>query len=277
MEIHETWTESYQGGESPRAELGMEVLGATSLTSAAAAMWAYAPSVFVGLVKVDYSLELAATSPQTRYSGKVTYGERKRPEVGEYEYEFRTGGGTQHVTVSKSTIASYGNGTLTPPSTYNIIGLTDDGADGVDIHVPCFEWSETWYIAHSLMSDAYIELICDLTAKVSSAAMKITPWSTSMATAGEILFLGSEGKARVKTVDWAISFHFARSKNAQNIVTGPVTVTSKKGWEHVWYHRVKVIYGTGADACPVQTPDYAKVEQVYDTADLNSLFPVGYR
>jgi len=277
MEIHQTWVESYQGGESPKAELGIEVLGATDLASAATAAWAYAPLTLVGLVKVDYSLALAGLGPQTRYSGKVVYGERKRPEAGEYEYEFKTSGGTQHIVVSKATIAKYGNGVITPPDTHQIIGLTDNGADGTDIHVPVFEWSETWYIAHAMMSDAYISFLYSLTAHVNSAAMKITPWSTTMAPAGEILFLGSEGKARVKEVDWAITLHFARSPNAQNIVVDDITVTEKKGWEYVWYHRVKTTEGTGADASPVEPPDYAVVDRVYDTADLNQLFPTGYR
>jgi len=274
VQVIQEWSESYQGGESPRAEIGVSVLDAADLASAVASAIAGSPAVFCGLVQVDHRMELKSLKPQTRHSGTITYGERKRPETGEYEYEFRTSGGQQHVTVSKATIDTYVAAGVVAPNTHQLIGINEDGeAEGTSIHWPVFEWSETWYVAHSKMSDAYIEKLFELTGKVNSSEFKITPWSTTKAPAGEVLFLGSEGKIRVQTVDWAISFHFARSKNAQNIQTGPITVATKKGWDYVWYHRRFIKDGNFR----VPTPTYAKVERLYDTADLNGLFPTGYR
>jgi hypothetical protein len=264
------WTESAQVGETSKAEVGVEVLDAADLFSAVNAAIAAAPSTFCGLVLVDHSLQLAGLAPQSRYSGKLVYGERKRKNAGEFEYEFKTSGGTQKVIVSKATVATYPADGIIAPDTNQVIGAN---AEGVDIHVPVFEWSETWYYPWSIVNDAFVETLHVLTANVNSVPFKIAPGATQTAPAGEVLFLGTEGKVRVDTVDWAITYHFARSRNAQNIVTGPVTVTTKKGWHYAWYNTIQVV----ADNHTVIKADYAKVEKVYDEGDLNDLFPVGYR
>lgn len=274
IEILFPWSESAQVGETAKAEIGVEVLGAADLFSAVNAATAGAPATFCGLVLVDHSLALAGLAPQTRYSGKLVYGERKRKQAGEFEYEFKTSGGNQKVSVSKATIATFQASGVTAPTTNQVIGLKDDGsAEGVDIHVPVFEWSETWYYPWSIVNDAFVETLHALTANVNSAPFKIAPGATQTAPAGEVLFLGTEGKVRVDTVDWAITYHFARSRNAQNIVTGPVTVSTKKGWHYAWYHTIQVV----SNGSPSQQADWAKVEQLYEEEDLNHLFPTSYR
>jgi hypothetical protein len=268
------WTESAQVGETAKAEVGVEVLDAADLFSAVNAAIAAAPSTFCGLVLVDHSLQLAGLAPQMRWSGKLVYGERKRKAAGEYEYEFKTSGGSQKVSVSKATIATYPASGITAPTTNQVIGIKDDGsAEGVDIHVPVFEWSETWYYASAIVNDAFVDRLHELTACINDSAFKIAPGATSTAPAGEVLCLGVEGKVRTDTVDWAVTYHFARSRNMSNIVTGPVTVTTKKGWDYVWYH---VVTKTSNGKTTME-PDYAKVEKVYEYDDLNDLFPVGYR
>ena len=272
LQVHFDYSRSYRGGDSPSAEMGVHVLDAADLPSAVLALQAVAPATYCNLVLVGHELSESAQKPQTRFSGNLLYGEWKRPETGEYEYEFRTSGGTQKINYSKQTVASYARPNETAPNTGNLI------EEGADIHYPIFEWSETWYIAHSLMSDAYIRSLCDNTAKTNSAGFKRTPWSTELIPAGEVLFLGTEGKVRVKTVDWAVSFHFAVSKPGTNIVVGPITIANKKGWDYAWVHRVQVTKGTPpGKTWMVEEAAYAKVERVYDSVNFADLFPPNYR
>jgi hypothetical protein len=59
----------------------------------------------------------------------VRYGIRPPSEVGESSFAFDTSGGTQHITQSLATIASYA-ATGTPPNFGGAVGVTHDSVEG---------------------------------------------------------------------------------------------------------------------------------------------------
>jgi len=187
--------------------------------------------------------------------------EQKEPEVGESSFSFDTGGGTQHITQSISTVNHYAAPGKTAPDFGGAIGVTHDNVEGVDITVPVYAFSETHYLADSFVTLAYRGTLFNLTGKVNNASFK------GLA-AGECLFLGASGSKRGAD-DWEITYRFAGSPNRSGLTVGPITGISKKGWEYMW-----VRYADTEDAAAkaiVKKPVAVYIERVYDEGNFASL------
>ncbi len=187
---------------------------------------------------------------------------KKEPlAVGESSFSFDTGGGTQKITQSKNTTAFAKSGE-TAPDFQGAIGYNGKDIEGVDITVPVFNWTETHCLPANQVTLAYVKKLRDLTGKTNSAAFRGFA-------KGEVLFLGASGTRRGDEA-WEITFKFAASENAENIVIGDITVTAKLGWDYLW-----VLYEPQEDSTAkaiVKRPKAAYVERVYDEgnyADLN--------
>jgi len=147
----------------------------------------------------------------------------------------------------------------TAPDCKGAIGVTADSVEGVDITVPVYQFSETHYLADTLVTPAYKATLFALTGKVNNAAFKGFA-------AGEVLFLGASGSRRGYG-DWEITFRFAASPNVTNLTIGDITGINKKGWEYLW-----VRYSDSEDAVAkalVKKPVAVYIEQVYPYGDLN--------
>jgi len=192
------------------------------------------------------------------WDGSATYErfDYTPPEVGESSFSFDTGGGTQHITQSIATVASYPQGA---PSFQGAIGVTHDSVEGVDITVPVYSFSETHYNSLAFVTESYKQTLFGLTGKVNNAAFKGFA-------AGEVLFLGASGSKRGDE-DWEISYRFAASKNKTGLVVGSITGIDKKGWEYMW-----VRYADAEDAnAIVKKPVAVYIEKVYDLGDFTGL------
>jgi len=197
------------------------------------------------------------------WDGFVTY-ERFNwtpPETEQSTFSFDTGGGTQHITQSISTIAKYPVDTA--PDCKGAIGVGQSGdslvVEGVDIVVPVYNWSETHYLANATVTAAYKQTLFGLTGKVNDDTFKGFA-------AGEVLFLGASGSQR-GAEDWEVSFRFAASKNKTGLTIGAITNIAKAGWEYLW---VRYKNSTDKDM-PVQIPAAVYIEQVYEPADFSGL------
>jgi hypothetical protein len=188
-------------------------------------------------------------------------------EVGESSFSFETRGGSQHITQSLQTVASYaapGFPGAAAPDFGGAIGVTADAVEGVDITVPVYTFSETHYFDPSDVTTAYKGTLFSLTGTVNTAAFK------GLA-AGECLFLGAVGSRRGTSGDdpWEIGFAFAGSPNVTGLTIGPIPGVAKKGWEYLW-----VRYQEAEDATAkmlVLRPIAAYVEQVYRQGDFSLL------
>jgi len=173
---------------------------------------------------------------------------------------FDTTGGTQHITQSRQTISrTAASGAA--PDFKGAIGVTANGVEGVDITVPVYAFTYTYYLAPEAVTQSFRLQIFALTGKVNSGSFRGFA-------AGEVLFLGATGSVR-RGEKWEITFRFAASQNRTNINVGGITVPSKKGWEYLW-----VRYAEQEDTAAqtiVQQPVAAYVERVYDEASFAPL------
>ena len=112
-----------------------------------------APTTHEGLERGEISIEPIGP---TQWEATVQYSPPGAElEEGESSYSFNTGGETQHITHSKSTVGSYAPADETAPDYDGAIGATKDNVEGVDITVPVYRFSETHIKGDSDVANAY--------------------------------------------------------------------------------------------------------------------------
>lgn len=180
-------------------------------------------------------------------------------QQGESSFSFDTGGGSQHITQSLSTVAMYG------PHASSLlggaIGYDGENIQGVDITVPVYNFSESHVFDDSMVTNSYKQELFSATGKVNSLAFKGFA-------AGEVLFLGATGSKRGDD-DWEISFRFSASQNKTNLTVGDITGITKKGWEYLWVQYAKDVDDT--KKVILKKPVAVYIEKVYDEASFSSL------
>jgi hypothetical protein len=248
---------SVSEGESPSADLLYVVKGTDDDAAARDALAANAPESYGGLVRKGWTVEPVGDPTTTLlWDGTVRYGlyDNSPPEVGQSSYSFDTGGGTQHITQSRRTVARYARSGETPADFEGAIGVTHDSVEGVDITVPVFRFSETHYVADEDVTPAYKANLFYQTGKVNDVPFKGFA-------AGEVLFLGASGSQRGDE-DWEITFNYAASPNVTGLMVGDIGPVSKKGWEYLW---VRYEDAEDNDAmCVVKRPVQVNIEEVYE-------------
>ena len=247
------------GEELLSVELLYVVKGTDNELLAIQSVRSNAPTTHEGLERGEISIEPIGP---TQWEATVQYSPPGAElEEGESSYSFNTGGETQHITHSKSTVGSYAPADETAPDYDGAIGATKDNVEGVDITVPVYRFSETHIKGDSDVTNAYKGKLFSLTGKTNSGAFKGFA-------AGEVLFLGASGSRRTKG-DWEISFEFAASPNKTGLSVGSITDIAKKGWEYLWIRYEDEVDAT-ANAL-VKRPVAVYVEQVYDEGDFGDL------
>jgi len=256
-------------GPRPSVDLIYTIFDVSDETTALSQMAAVAPATYNDLVQQEASVE-----PQGSliWQGVVKYGPikpRQPKKTGDSEFSFDTGGGTEHATQSIETLnvldadgqVKDGNGNPFLDFFKGAIGLSDGEIEGVDIVVPHYRFSEVHYLPLARVTNAYKSDLFDLTGRVNQAPFR--GWA-----AGEILFEGAAGSKRGEE-DWQIPFHFAASRNKQNVKIGYITIPSKKGWEYLWVAYADVEQAN--EGVLVKHPLYAVVEKLYEDGDFTKL------
>ncbi len=253
-------------GDAQSAEFVYTLTGVADENSARILATNSTASTYGDLIRKSISLEPVhvdtANLDACIWEVTVQYGEKDEPESGDPSvFSFDTGGGTQHITQSLSTIGKYA-ASGTAPDFKGAVGVTHDNVEGVDITVPVYSFSETHYLTAAQVTAAYKGTLFNLTGKVNNAGFR------GLA-AGECLFLGASGSQRGPGEDWEITFKFAGSPNRTGITVGPITGIAKKGWEYLW-----VRYADTEDTASntlVKQPVAAYVEKVYEDGSFSSL------
>jgi hypothetical protein len=245
-------------GANPAVELRFVVRGIgvdiENDEGALAALETEAPTEFLSLPRRDVRLEPAGPG---LWDGETSYAptqqDNEPPQVGESAFAFDTGGGTQHLTHSLATVASYAAPGKVAPGFQGAIGVTEESVEGVDIVVPVYQFTETHAFADAAVNDSYKNTLMIMTGRVNSDSFRGFA-------AGSVLFLGAAGAKRGDG-DWEITFRFAVSPNFSAINIGPITNIGKKGWEYLWvrYENTE----DGAAQAIVKRPVAAYVERVY--------------
>jgi len=246
-----------------------QVRGTASDVDAKNAMLGEAPSSYQYLTRQASQIEpvvMDANNPDACiWSGTVRYARSSQdsepPDTGDSAFSFDTGGGTQHITQSISTVNKYAPAGKTAPDFKGAVGVTHDSVEGVDITVPVYNFSETHYLADGVVTGGYKSTLRSLTGRVNNASFKGFA-------AGEVLFLGASGSKRGDE-DWEISFRFAASENRTGLTVGDIGGIDKKGWEYMW-----VRYADAEDSAAkaiVKKPVAVYIEKVYEEGDFSGL------
>jgi len=251
-------------GDNPSVELRYIVFGTSDDLAAKSELASGSPDIYDDLPRQNIQIEPLANDI---WEGVVRYGLTEQsppPQTGESSFSFDTGGGTQHITHSRGTVGICAAPGITAPNFQGAIGVTDNGVEGVDITVPVYHFSETHYLADSVVTPAYKGTLFALTGRVNNASFK------GLAS-GEALFLGAAGSKRGTDPedDWEITFRFAGSPNVTGLTIGPITGVDKKGWEYLWV-RYDEVEDENAKVL-VQRPIAAYVEQVYEYGNFAAL------
>ena len=180
------------------------------------------------------------------------YGNDQPKDENVIDVSFDTSGGTHKITQSLETVASAGITSILAPDFKKAIGVNGDAVEGVDIHVPIFNFQEKHYFAN--LSWSYLGMLHNITAKTNNDTFRGYP-------AGEVLFLGAAGSRRGVEM-WEVTYKFACSPNKNNITIDTVMV-DKKGWEYLWVRYVD----SEANGTLVKQPAAVYVEKVYEEAD----------
>lgn len=241
-------------GQTNGRELVYHIVGTTSESDAQALLVANAPSTYGGLVLEDISADYEGGGKWKGYARYVRLS-------GSDEYTFDTGGGTQRITQSLSTINSYAPAGMTAPNFQGAIGVSEDRVEGVDISVPAYQFTETHTLADAAVTTSYKTTLAGLTGKVNNATFRGFA-------AGECLFLGAAGSKRGDEL-WSITFRFACQPNATGLTVGSITGIDKLGWDYLWVRYAD--YSDLSAYCLVKRPIAVYVERVYAQADFSGL------
>ena len=241
------------------------IRGTADQDAATTELKSIADSSFFGLSRNKVTVEPIMTDENA--SGGVWRGTaeylavvRPLPEAsGDSFFNFDTGGGTQHITQSNGTVASFVSTGAAPTGNGAINAVPGGSVEGVDIVVPIYNFSETHIFALETVTTAYKGILYDLTGKINDAAFKGT-------NAGECLFMGASGQSKGED-QYEIAFNFAALPNKTNFAVGDITGVNKRGWEYLW-----VVYGDAVDEDTlIKTPKSVHVERVYDEGDFSTL------
>lgn len=192
---------------------------------------------------------------------EVPYGPVKH-EVGSYRFNYDGGGGTFHITYSRSTVNSYA-ASGTPPSFAQAIGVHGDDIDGVDIVIPALRFSVTFAHPMGFFSLAQAAAISRYQAHVNST------FFFGFA-AGEILFESFSG-ADGSEADAEVTYNFVRSWNETGLTIGSITGIAKDGHDYLWVSYKDAV----SQNRTVKQPEFAYVERVYPRANLAAILGFG--
>lgn len=217
------------------------------------------PAFYAGLVFQDYRLEPLGAG---FWDITARYGKRApllADEPSSLSWSFDTTGGTQRITQSLETVASYAPEGDEAPDFHGAIGVNGDRIEGAEIPVPDLQLTITARFSAARVTLEYLATLYRMKATVNNAIWKGFP-------KGELLFLGAIGSQR-GSEDPEISFKFLGSANQNNLTVGDIAGIEKEGHQYLW-----VLYEDDVDSeTLVKVPRAAYVEKVFDYSDFSAL------
>lgn len=206
----------------------------------------------------------------SEFRGVVTYGTRNssasnspNPSIDDTDTAFRFSSRQTKITqaisvksVTRDPSYSGGNGNLR-----NVIGVTSDGIQGLDIDISVFSFTKSAQRAHALVSNAWIRELGNL---INYAPVNNEPFADFAA--GEVRIIGASGSRRGNG-NWRIDYEFAFSPNATDVgiggdgTTPDLVVPVKDGWDYLDITYQKIF--DNDLKLLVEVPVIARVMEIY--------------
>ncbi len=168
-----------------------------------------------------------------------------------FQLNFRTTGGTVHITSSRGEVARYP--ASAPPDGKPLVVIGQNGS-GADITVPVQMRSYKFSYEEGVVTEAAMDYWEDITGMVNLLTWRNRP-------PGEVLFLGAEGDT-TEAADGpaSVTFNFAMSRNKTGQTIGSITGIAKQGWDLIDIHTTTEVVG----AVDVQKEKFIYIQRVYE-------------
>lgn len=243
------------------AEFAYVVKDAATELEARAALLAIAPAFYDrddnGLFLLKrYDVNLERVGETDYWQANVVYRDRPIPR-----YSFETGGGTRHIKVGLSHVASYAPTGQDAPNHRGAINVTPDGVEGTDIIAPVYQFAESHTLSALFVTQAYKGIVYGLTGRTNNKAWRGFG-------IGEVLFLGASGTTNQEG-NWEIDYQFAATPTEGEREIGDVTVPTKRGWDFAWVEFEPALDATAKRL--IRRPIAVHVERVYRDGDFLQL------
>jgi hypothetical protein len=256
----------FQGGKNPTWTVRYKVEGSTDPEAVKAALADQSDLTYGGLVRDTYT---AKEEGNGLWLGEVRYVsaemQRREPQpVGSVRETFNSGGGTQHITQSRETIACYPGEDfpVLMDNTRGAIGVTLEGeVQGCDVVTPAYNFTRRKVFLPGEVTNEYKGVIFALTGKTNDDEFEGFA-------EGEVLFLGAEGSDRDDGC-YEINFNFSAKPNRTGVTIGGIEGIDYGGWDYVW---ILYVPKENEDTKLVmKVPGGVWVERVYDSGDFSDL------
>lgn len=199
-------------------------------------------------VEVRYSL------PSVRDASVLPGGSARR--------RMRIGFERQRIYKSISTISTYTAGTETAPDFGGMIGVTQNGVDGVDVITPAFKFTRHRTIDAIEYTDGFENALFNVVRTVNKAPFTGKP-------SGTVLLAGIVSEYNPADDTYELTYEFEGQLNESGIVIGDITGISKGGWEYLWVYYEDVEDPDSGRT--IKKPIAAYREQIYRVGDFSVL------
>lgn len=242
------------------------VLGTNIPTYAYNLVAADAPAVIATAQGILFRQDVIGTQKAyDRFEVEVPYATRDR-QPGRWSWDGDTSGETVNVTISKESIRRYGVGVSSEAGSAAASNIPKHNG-AIDVQagapprgtsqvIPACKFNVEFKYPAGIVTPAHLKFVFNLTGKVNSTRFLV--WDP-----GEVLFLGGRMSAGDQ-VESSAHYAFAMSPNQTGLSFGSIAGVDKKGWEYLW---ISYAYSESASYM-AQSPKFAYVERIYDTADL---------
>lgn len=195
-------------------------------------------------------------------------------EEDEYEFSFQTSEGNQTIKRAKELRNRAPVGIDLPAPETILIGVTDDEVEGVEIGVSLFSWTETHVKPMSALTDAYTQILEDLTWTMNDDVFRGRK-------KGEVLLKSVRGRRARGESNCALTFEFLRRKNQITIdgveefdrvaltIEGTEENPAAYGHDYVWVRHSP--FKDPDTKTLVQYPRFLYVDRVYNFSDYGLL------
>jgi hypothetical protein len=254
------WAEQYEKGIH-MASASEDVFELRGYSDAYSALQALKGSYKNEYVK-EISVEEDSGGADKIYLGRIRRSEEIPENSNEYKnsISFEVSGSQTKMTHSLGTRGAWAANGMSPRNYGGLIGVTDDGVEGVDIDTAVSTFSETIYFYPWFLTTSYVAFLAR-----AYGCVNMSPFRGFEV--GEVRFLGASGNYRNGDKAAELTFKFAVSPNAQNIRIGSMVIPFKYGWDYLWIRWANMKYGN----VNVKVPVEAYVEKVYQGLNFYSL------
>ena len=253
--------------------------GFSNYTDAEARVRATAPDVYAGHYRQRLDCQplgnqwwiASATYASPSVDGDGDSQEEAEPNLYPATVAFDTSGGTEHITQAYVPADGsdlfgfageyrYAKEGLTAPDYKGAINVSGDSVNGIDVVVPVFNFTETWTVPTTFLTNTYVSTLYQLTGRVNDSTFRVFE-------PGECLFMGARCEATRGELKAPITFSFAARPNQVNLKVGEITLAFKNGWQYSWIEYESSVDNNNL----IKRPKYAYVNDIYGKADFSRL------